>query len=52
VAALAADEERMRWTGETVRVIDLARHYGFTDVDGKVLSEFWEQRLAELGEPS
>jgi NAD(P)-dependent dehydrogenase (short-subunit alcohol dehydrogenase family) len=52
VAALAADEERMRWTGETVRVIDLARHYGFTDVDGKVLSGFWEQHLADRGEPA
>lgn len=36
VAALAADPGRMRWTGKSVYVADLARDYGFTDVDGRV----------------
>jgi NAD(P)-dependent dehydrogenase (short-subunit alcohol dehydrogenase family) len=34
VAALAADPDLMRWTGETLTAGDLARTYGFTDVDG------------------
>jgi dehydrogenase/reductase SDR family protein 1 len=36
VAALAADPKRERWSGESVYVADLADHYGFTDVDGRV----------------
>jgi NAD(P)-dependent dehydrogenase (short-subunit alcohol dehydrogenase family) len=35
VASLAADPEAMRRTGETLTAADLARAYGFTDVDGK-----------------
>jgi hypothetical protein len=34
VAALAADAEVMRWSGKVLDVGDLAREYGFTDVDG------------------
>ena len=34
VAALAADPEMMRWTGQVVVAAALAREYGFTDVDG------------------
>lgn len=34
VAALAADPDLMRWTGQSLDVFRLARHYGFTDVDG------------------
>lgn len=34
VAALAADQERMSHTGESLVVAELARHYGFTDLDG------------------
>lgn len=34
VAALAADPEVMRWSGQVLDVGDLAREYGFTDVDG------------------
>ena len=34
VAALAADPERARWNGESLSSGQLARVYGFTDVDG------------------
>jgi NAD(P)-dependent dehydrogenase (short-subunit alcohol dehydrogenase family) len=34
VAALAADAEVMRWSGQVVKVGELARVYGFTDQDG------------------
>jgi len=34
VAALAADPERGRWTGRSLSSGELARAYGFTDVDG------------------
>jgi NAD(P)-dependent dehydrogenase (short-subunit alcohol dehydrogenase family) len=35
VAALAADPAVIRRTGQTVAVGDLAREYGFTDIDGR-----------------
>jgi len=50
-AALAGDPDVLRWSGQTLLVIDVAREYGFTDVDGKVLSPFWEKYLAEAGTP-
>ncbi|MFD8869800.1 SDR family oxidoreductase [Streptomyces sp. NPDC059590] len=34
VAALAADPERARWSGKSVSSGQLAKEYGFTDVDG------------------
>jgi NAD(P)-dependent dehydrogenase (short-subunit alcohol dehydrogenase family) len=34
VAALAADPERARWSGQSLSSGQLARVYGFTDVDG------------------
>jgi len=34
VAALAADPDVMRWSGQVVVAAALAQHYGFTDVDG------------------
>lgn len=34
VAALAADPERTRWNQQSVTAGDLARVYGFTDLDG------------------
>ncbi|GAA3467214.1 SDR family oxidoreductase [Nonomuraea roseola] len=34
VAALAADPDRMRWSGSSVSSGELAKEYGFTDVDG------------------
>lgn len=51
-AALAADRDVMRWSGQTLLVVDLAREYGFTDVDGKVLTPFWEKYLAQGGRTS
>jgi NAD(P)-dependent dehydrogenase (short-subunit alcohol dehydrogenase family) len=34
VAALAADPDRKRWNKKSLSSGELARHYGFTDVDG------------------
>ena len=35
VAAIAADPDRARWNQRSVSSIELAREYGFTDVDGR-----------------
>jgi NAD(P)-dependent dehydrogenase (short-subunit alcohol dehydrogenase family) len=35
VAALAADPDRARWNQASVKAAQLAREYGFTDVDGR-----------------
>jgi hypothetical protein len=35
VAALAGDADVLRKSGEALRVADLAREYGFTDIDGR-----------------
>lgn len=40
VAALAADPQVMRRSGQVLRVADLARDYGFTDVDGRQVEAF------------
>jgi NAD(P)-dependent dehydrogenase (short-subunit alcohol dehydrogenase family) len=50
-AALAGDPDVARWSGRTLRVVDLAREYGFTDVDGNVTSPFWKNYLARAGTP-
>ncbi len=34
VAALAADPDRARWNQRSVTAAELAREYGFTDIDG------------------
>lgn len=34
VAALASDSESLRWSGQAIVAAELAREYGFTDVDG------------------
>ncbi len=34
VAALAADERRDRWNQQSVTSAQMAREYGFTDIDG------------------
>jgi hypothetical protein len=34
VAALALDPDRARWNQQSVTSAQLAREYGFTDVDG------------------
>lgn len=40
VAALAADPQVMRRSGQVLRVADLARDYGFTDIDGRQVEAF------------
>ena len=40
VAALAADERVMDKSGEVLRVGDLAKEYGFTDIDGRRVEAF------------
>ena len=50
-AALAGDPDVLRWSGRTLRVVDVARDYGFTDVDGTVLTPFWEKYLADDERP-
>ena len=35
VAAIAADENRSRWNQRSVTSAELAREYGFTDIDGR-----------------
>jgi NAD(P)-dependent dehydrogenase (short-subunit alcohol dehydrogenase family) len=40
VAALAADPNVLRKSGELLHVADLAREYGFTDVDGRWIPRF------------
>jgi hypothetical protein len=42
VAALAADPDRRRWNQRSVTSADLAREYGFTDVDGSA-PDSWAQ---------
>ncbi|QNK68362.1 SDR family NAD(P)-dependent oxidoreductase [Variovorax sp. PAMC26660] len=40
VAALAGDPKVMEKSGEVLRVADLAREYGFTDIDGRQVEAF------------
>ena len=40
VAALAGDAKVIRKTGQLLWVSDLAREYGFTDIDGRVIPRF------------
>ena len=47
VAALAADADVMRKSGGVYRVADLAREYGFTDVDGRQVAGFEMARETE-----
>jgi NAD(P)-dependent dehydrogenase (short-subunit alcohol dehydrogenase family) len=46
VAALAADPNVLAKSGAVLTTPDLAREYGFTDVDGSQMSPFWEEYLA------
>jgi len=47
IAALAADPDRGRWNQKSVSSGELARHYGFTDVDGS-RPDIWRY-MAEVG---
>jgi NAD(P)-dependent dehydrogenase (short-subunit alcohol dehydrogenase family) len=53
VAALAADPAVARWTGQTVSSGDLAKIYGFTDVDGS-RPDCWRymREVQEPGKPA
>jgi hypothetical protein len=50
VAALASDSERNRWHQQTVNSGQLAREYGFTDIDGS-RPDIWRfiQEVRERG---
>lgn len=43
VAALAADRNVLTKSGQVLTTPALAREYGFTDVDGKQQSTFWDE---------
>jgi NAD(P)-dependent dehydrogenase (short-subunit alcohol dehydrogenase family) len=47
VAALAADPNVLDKSGGVFTTPELAREYGFTDVDGTQMSPFWKEYLAE-----
>src|SRR5215469_9548076 len=46
VAALAADPDVMAKSGKVLITPQLARDYGFTDIDGRQQSPFWERHWA------
>jgi NAD(P)-dependent dehydrogenase (short-subunit alcohol dehydrogenase family) len=46
VAALAADEDVITKTGRVWTTPELAREYGFTDLDGTQQSAFWDEHWA------
>ncbi|BDX32052.1 short-chain dehydrogenase [Mycobacterium antarcticum] len=43
IAAIAADPDRARWNQRSASSVELARHYGFTDVDGRQPDAWAEQ---------
>jgi NAD(P)-dependent dehydrogenase (short-subunit alcohol dehydrogenase family) len=47
VAALAADEDVLAKSGRVMTTPELAREYGFTDIDGKRQSAFWDEHWAQ-----
>jgi len=51
VAALAADPDRRRWNQQSVSSADLARAYGFTDVDGS-RPDVWRYELDGATDPA
>jgi len=46
IAALAADDRVLSKSGRVFTTPDLAREYGFTDIDGSQQSSFWDQHWA------
>jgi NAD(P)-dependent dehydrogenase (short-subunit alcohol dehydrogenase family) len=46
IAALAADKNVLWKSGRVLTTPELAREYGFTDVDGKQQSSFWDEHWA------
>ena len=53
IAALAADPERVRWTGQSLSSGQLAQVYGFTDLDGSQ-PDAWRyvREVQEAGKPA
>jgi NAD(P)-dependent dehydrogenase (short-subunit alcohol dehydrogenase family) len=53
VAALAADPERARWNGQSLSSGDLAKVYGFTDLDGS-RPDAWRymREVQDVGKPA
>ena len=53
IAALAADPDRSRWNGQSLSSGDLAKVYGFTDVDGS-RPDAWRflREVQEAGKPA
>ena len=49
IAALAADPGVAAKSGRVLTTPELAREYGFTDVDGTQQSPFWDQHWAQPG---
>ena len=47
VAALAADPNVLEKTGKLLTVVDVAKEYGFTDIDGRQVSLFWQEYLSQ-----
>jgi NAD(P)-dependent dehydrogenase (short-subunit alcohol dehydrogenase family) len=47
VAALAADPNVLEKSGRVLTTPELAREYGFTDLDGKQQSAFWDEHWAQ-----
>jgi NAD(P)-dependent dehydrogenase (short-subunit alcohol dehydrogenase family) len=46
ITALAADENVLEKSGKVFVTPSLAREYGFTDIDGRQQSPFWERHWA------
>lgn len=51
IAALVNDPDMMRHSGATLITAELAREYGVTDIDGKVIPSLREQRGAPIWTP-
>jgi NAD(P)-dependent dehydrogenase (short-subunit alcohol dehydrogenase family) len=51
IAALASDPDRMRHSGATLITAELAREYGVTDIDGKIIPSLRVERGAPIWSP-
>ena len=53
VAALAADPQRARWNGQSLSSGQLARVYGFTDLDGSQPDAWpYVEQVMDAGRPA
>jgi NAD(P)-dependent dehydrogenase (short-subunit alcohol dehydrogenase family) len=51
IAELAADENVLAKSGRVFTTPELAREYGFTDLDGKQQSSFWDEHWVGTSDP-